>query len=484
MSHRNIHLFPSLLGALLCVVAATPSFAAPVSASGAWSVKIDWRGVNDEKLRLVLCRTLGEKLLEGTESAAPFGKFSCAPDRPPAATRYDWLLRLNSRKNRLSVVPIYIPATGAPLPFEAITLERGNLDPRGFKKTATATALAKLIVDSLPAAGIVPPAAMAAAKTQLPLAVLEDSAPSDLIAYTLTFDDGKRLWLARPCGVLSSSPGSAAPRTFRNVSGMACQSGQTVWFHGKAGPGHAQDERMDALVATLPSSLLFTRGSSSHPGFLADDALGYAGIRIGSQGLSSDPLLKKTFYVGAFAEWRAPPLAGLRLIFEGVPNVESSGDAELTRFGWNRLQVAYAFGLSGIPGIDRIELAPRIGIMSLVAEALLDEEGGDAERFAIARQPAFGATLTLEKSIRRVTFRSWLGGDLAIPVLDTLSASRISSLDGGLDLFYSPPWTGREKRFSLLFFGMGELMTIKKERDDVELQYLMGFLGMGASAAL
>lgn len=460
-----------------------PAARAVEATESQWAVALnfDGKGKNDD--RQLACAKLGKALtaVKGPYGFGPFHSFRCAADDASVPPTAAWTITFKSGGTKASVT-IAARISGATLPVQSFDVPEASWKQLG--KDRTATALAALIIDRLPALGAITSTEANAAEFSLKgVAYGSESPYRELAVYRLSFDVEKALWVPELCdtATLTGEPivgGDKGTKvwTYRRQSPTACLGVGPLWLHALAGPGTQSEALLLTYKLSLDASLSIRRGAANKPGFSPEGSSGYAGLRVGKNVLGSGKALQKFYYVSALLERQAFPVPGLRLYVEGVPEVRTPDDQTIKKFGWIRAQVAYAFGLDDLPFIDSLEVAPRLGLMSLAAEIVPEEDDdGPPQRFSIRNQPAFGVLASLEKNLGDATLRPWIGRDFVLPVLERVASSDTSSLAGGLDAFYS---LTTNKRLAVMGFALGESLKIVNPEGQ-ELSFGLLFVGAG-----
>lgn len=496
------------IGLLSCISSA-PSIAgaAGLPEASLWNLSLSWTSRDSPDVQAPGCKVLGQAMTEGNGpfGQGPFRQFICEREVVRAPETAVWRIELEESSNRLAVAARYFASgieSAPPMQPITINLENLSLSEKTFVDRSAALALAALILDKLPAVAAKAREPKTKDGIRLTGVAVQGARPApELVSYALSFEPKMGLWLPRPCGeakLLTSKKVKGRGRDKRTWSygireSRDCGSPPVVWLHHPEGPGHHQTALESNLRSIIATESVLQLGRENRPRFLADDALGYVGVRLGKQVRPGSAFIRRLVFASLFAEWRGTIAAGLRLYVEGVPQSSDESDPDVSRFGWQRTQISYALGLRTNWVVDRVELAPRLGIMSLVTEAVPSgEEPGTTQRFAVRQQPALGALLCLEKRINPVTIRGWAGSDVALPLPESLTPTRIVSTSLGVDLFLSPPSLrnafGIDRGLSFTAFLLDETTSItvreKEPAEDAQVfTYGMTFIGFGTMAS-
>jgi hypothetical protein len=288
-------------------------------------------------------------------------------------------------------------------------------------------------------------------------ALREPKAPEELALYTLSWDASRKIWLPRIAGLARLEESSARKAIYHldEKATKALDQG-ALWAHDPEGLGMRREELANAaqegqldyrahveesLAAKLRRTLIETISS------------GYAGIRYGAEFVPGDRLIEKTRFFGLLTEIRGGPLEGLRYYYDKLPEVKSTEvgvtDAPVeTSITFARHQLGYSFNFPLGRIVDRLTLAPKIGVWNFhtVVEVQRDVAGRvvATREFDVDNALGLGAELGLEWLSERYTIKLWAGNgsivdssghsaDLGLPEAGTegsLSAQADITVDG------------------------------------------------------
>jgi hypothetical protein len=307
------------------------------------------------------------------------------------------------------------------------------------------------------------------------LSLTEPKAPEELALYTLAWNGVRQLWQPKIAGLARRVQNSEQQAVYV-VDARATQALERgpLWAHDPAGletrpkelASAAQEGQRDyqahveeTVAAKLRRSLLDTIAS------------GYGGIRYGVEFVKGDRLIEKTSVFGLLVQIRGGPFKGLRYYYDKLPEVTSNetsvtGAPIETSITWARQQLGYSFDFNSPLLVDRITLAPKIGIWDFhtITEVQRDTEGRvvATREFEVVNALGLGAEVGVEWLTDHNTIQAWAGYERGIDLIK--NGATVEATRGGINAFFTsgPHFeiAGVRFRLTYLVFLLGENVSL------------------------
>lgn len=212
----------------------------------------------------------------------------------------------------------------------------------------------------------------------------------------------------------------------------------------------------------------------------------------------SDPLLSKSTFVGILAEVRAGPLNGLRWYWDFAPKVTTVENNENLSFAWSRATLGWSFGFNYNTFIDKMDITPKIGAMSLDASigipSPVSGQITDTARFRQANVLNLGIEAGIESHWPWILTRLWAATDIS-GFVNIDEETTVKSLRGGADAYFDLFKVSNEYKVVLLMFSTFEKVSLLRKRVPNEeeigntggklagLSYQVVFAGLGLTVS-
>jgi hypothetical protein len=302
-------------------------------------------------------------------------------------------------------------------------------------------------------------------------AIREPKAPEELALYTLFWDESRRMWVPRIAGMARRVEISTRKAVYHldEKATKALEQGP-LWAHDPEGLGARRDELAHAAQTgqiDYRTHIEETLAAKLRRSLMESISSGYAGIRYGAEILPGDHLIEKTRFFGLLTEIRGGPLEGVRYYYDKLPEVTSkeasATDATVeTSITFARHQLGYSFGFPLGRLVDRVTLAPKIGVWNFrtVVEVERDLAGRlvATREFNVVNALGLGGELGFEWLSERYTIKLWTGYEHGIALIK--DGASVVAVRGGFDAFFTagPRFTigGVDFKMALLAFLLGE----------------------------
>ena len=174
-----------------------------------------------------------------------------------------------------------------------------------------------------------------------------------------------------------------------------------------------------------------------------------------------------------------------------------STTGERTYFSWSRINLSWAFRLPlptlVAPYFETLDLDPKLGIYSLDSRFEVTGANGKPQmaNFKLDRAIDLGFEAGLEHTFPMALLRLWGGYNYSASIVLQTKTS-LSSVKGGVDVYWPLANFGANTTLKFLTFGSGEILSMgkksaaKSDATDYEevikgLSYQLIFLGIGGT---
>ena len=319
------------------------------------------------------------------------------------------------------------------------------------------------------------------------------------VIYHLDYDMEQGLWrptvisYAKRAKMKTKEPARVLYRLAK-VRPEKISRSKMVYLHNFGGPGRRHDhyqkqisERIAVVEKNPPGSGVFAQAGQVVLDSLVDTlAAGYVGFRYGHPMVSGKEFISKAQMYGILGQVRSGPLAGLRIYFDLIPEVEEDIGGEKYKYGWNRTTLGWSFGYNLGFVFDRIDFTPKLGVWNIDAELPVSSGSNVFTKVPVKIDYglAVGGEIGAEMVWSWAMFRLWGSSELGISLTGG-SSSSVTSTRGGLDTWIEGPGIGGPFHVSFLLFSAYESVTVKKdtttENIPLELSFSQIYTGAGLS---
>ncbi len=420
---------------------------------------------------LRLCQGLGQNLLANNSSPGFLAEYICQREvkEPETAQDATWRISFSPRPKFIDIEIEY----RAKDKWTAVQIFSFHLDGEyleDLQKVTVLRFLARMIVESLPTGWIY---THKAGGKNLELIMHPDMPllPEELLIYQLNYMPGKKLWLpqvkakiVRQQNFRNLEQGRAESFEWKRSYGKLVE-GEHYWIQSSKGRNQRQAEYEKKINGeTEGFSLLNLLDRMLFESFTSN----YAGLRYGRSFVQGDSVITDTSLISLLIELRSGPLSGLRFYYDLTPRVEKERLGLNEHFEMSRTSLGWAWELTPPESwqglISRIDLQPKIGILSLQSELAVQDSAGNYQLMSFEAKKVLNLNMELgiEKESLWLRNRLWTSYSSAQTNLVKSNGVSVTSarvgIDVYMDLINNPSWDVRA-----LAFGFGESLSMERD---------------------
>lgn len=425
---------------------------------------------------LRLCQGLGQNLLANNSSPGFLSEYICQREvkEPETARDAPWRISFIPRPKFIDI-EIEFRAKDKWTSVQTFSFHLEGEFLEDLQKATVLRFLARMIVESLPTGWIY---THKAGSKNLELMMHPDMPllPEELLIYQLNYVTEKKLWMPQVKASISRK------QQFRNLEQGRAESfewkrtygklvdGERYWIQNAKGRNQRQAEYEKKINGeTQGFSLLNLLDRMLFESFTSN----FAGLRYGRSFVQGDSVITDTSLISVLLELRSGPLSGLRFYYDLTPRVEKERFSLIEHFEMSRTSLGWAWEFTPPESwqglISRIDLQPKIGILSLQSELAVQDSAGQYQltNFEASRVLNLNAELGIEKESLWLRNRLWASYSSAQASLLKSNGVSVTSarigIDAYIDLIKNQSWD-----FRALAFGFAERLSLERDPKSLE----------------
>jgi hypothetical protein len=420
---------------------------------------------------LRLCQGLGQNLLVNNSSPGFLAEYICQRDvqEPENAQEALWRLTFITRPKFIDIeIGFHAKDKWTSVQTFSFHLEGEFLED--LQKATVLRFLARMIVESLPTGWIY---THKSSNKNFELMMHPDMPllPEDLVIYQLNYLPSRNLWLpqikasiTRKQRFRNLEQGRAESFEWKRTYGKLIE-GERYWIQNSKGRNQRQAEYEKKINGeTQGFSLLNLLDRMLFESFTSN----YAGLRYGRSFVQGDSVITDTSLISVLLEMRSGPLSGLRFYYDLTPPAEKEHFGLVEHFEMSRASLGWAWEFTPPESwqglISRVDLQPKIGILSFQSELAVQDSLGQYQltSFEAKRVLNLNAELGIEKESLWLRNRLWASYSSAQASVVKSNGVSVTSarigFDTYIDLIKDQTWDIRA-----LAFGFGERLSLQRD---------------------
>ena len=420
---------------------------------------------------LRLCQSLGQNLLATNISPGFLSECVCqreGQDQEQAAGA-NWRVMFVPRSKFIDIdIAFHVSNKWVAVQSFSFRLDGDFLED--MQKPIVVGLLARMIVEGLPSGWIYTHKSVA--KT-LDLTMHKDmpNFPKELVIYRLDYLPARNIWVPRIKAIINRKQqfrnheqGRTEAFEWKRIYGELV-NGERYWIQNSMGRNQRQAEYEKKFSGeTRGFSLLGLLDRMLFESFTSN----FAGFRYGRAFVKGDSAITESSLISALVEMRSGPLSGLRFYYDLTPRTDKIYQGVHEHFEMSRASLGWAWEFTPPESwqglVSRIDLQPKIGILSLQSEFALQNSLGTFQLspFEVKRVLNLNAELGIAREIFGWRSRLWGSQGFAQTSLNKSNGNSVTSSRIGMDTYFD---ILKKENWDLkaLAFGMAEKILLQRD---------------------